>query len=104
MVCHQKEFDKLKKLKLLNCQICKSQKIEKSLMKPNLAKANFKKEKNLINNKIIKNKLKEYQKFIRKTLSMLVKISLMRQDLFTIIKIKVKKIFMVKLQKKTLKN
>ena len=61
-----KEFDKLKKLKLLNCQICKSQKIEKSLMKPNLANANFKKEKKSNNNKIIKNKLKEYQKFIRK--------------------------------------
>ena len=61
-----KEFDKLKKLKLLNCQICKSQKIEKSLMKPNLANADFKKEKKSNNNKIIKNKLKEYQKFIRK--------------------------------------
>ena len=61
-----KEFDKLKKLKLLNCQICKSQKIEKSLMKPNLANANFKKEKKFNNKKIIKNKLKEYQKFIRK--------------------------------------
>ena len=61
-----KEYDKLKKLKLLNCQICKSQKIEKSLMKPNLANANFKKEKKSNNKKIIKNKLKEYQKFIRK--------------------------------------
>ena len=61
-----KEFDKLKKLKLLNCQICKSQKIEKSLMKPNLANASFKKEKTSNNNKIIKNKLKEYQNFIRK--------------------------------------
>ncbi len=61
-----KEFDKLKKLKLLNCQSCNSQKIEKSLMKPNLANANFKKDKTLKNNKIIKNKLKEYQKFIKK--------------------------------------
>ena len=61
-----KEFDKLKKLKLLNCQSCNSQKIEKSLMKPNLANANFKKKKTLKNNKIIKNKLKEYQKFIKK--------------------------------------
>ena len=40
-----KEFDKLKKLKLLNCQNCNSQKIEKSLMKPNLASSNFKKDK-----------------------------------------------------------
>ena len=61
-----KEFDKLKKLKLLNCQICKSQKIEKSLMKPNLANASFKKEKTSNNNSIIKNKLKEYQKFIKR--------------------------------------
>ena len=60
-----KEFDKLKKLKLLNCQSCYSQKIEKSLMKPNLANANFKNDKALKNNKIIKKKLKEYQKFIK---------------------------------------
>tara|TARA_B100000989_G_C19442530_1_gene428002 strand:+ start:422 stop:844 length:423 start_codon:yes stop_codon:yes gene_type:complete len=61
-----KEFDKLKKLKLLNCQSCKSQKIEKSLMKPNLANASFKKDKISNNNKIIKKKLKEYQKFIKR--------------------------------------
>ena len=61
-----KEFDKLKKLKLLNCQSCNSQKIEKSLMKPNIANANYKKDKTLKNNKSIKNKLKEYQKFIKK--------------------------------------
>ena len=40
-----KEFDKLKKLKLLSCQQCNSQKIDKSLMKPNLANSNFKKIK-----------------------------------------------------------
>tara|TARA_B100000886_G_scaffold247847_1_gene174503 strand:- start:1901 stop:2323 length:423 start_codon:yes stop_codon:yes gene_type:complete len=61
-----KEFDKLKKLRLLNCQSCKSQKIEKSLMKPNLANASFKKDKISNNNKIIKKKLKEYQKFIKR--------------------------------------
>tara|TARA_B100000242_G_scaffold271741_1_gene224132 strand:+ start:219 stop:641 length:423 start_codon:yes stop_codon:yes gene_type:complete len=61
-----KEFDKLKKLNFLNCQSCKSQKIEKSLMKPNLANTSFKNDKISINNKIIKKKLKEYQKFIKK--------------------------------------
>ena len=61
-----KEFDKLKKLKFLNCQRCKSQKIEKSLMKPNLAIASFKKDKISNNNKIIRKKLKEYKKFIKK--------------------------------------
>ena len=35
-------------------------------MKPNLAKTNFKKDKTSNNNKIIKKKLKEYQKFIKK--------------------------------------
>ena len=45
------EFDKLKKLKLLNCQNCNSQKIEKSLMRPNLASGNFKKDQVLNKNK-----------------------------------------------------
>tara|TARA_B100000989_G_scaffold292594_1_gene268740 strand:- start:820 stop:1242 length:423 start_codon:yes stop_codon:yes gene_type:complete len=60
-----KEFDKLKNLKLLNCQNCNSQKIEKSLMKPNLASSNFKKDKAIKHNKNIKKKLREYQKFIK---------------------------------------
>ena len=60
-----KEFDKLKKLNLLNCQQCNSQKIEKSLMKPNLANSNFKNDKTLKNNKNVKKKLREYQKFIK---------------------------------------
>ena len=59
------EFDKLKKLKLLNCPKCNSQKIEKSLMKPNLANGNFKNDKVIKNNKNIKKKLREYQKFIK---------------------------------------
>ena len=46
-----REFDKLKKLKLLNCQQCNSQEIEKSLMKPNLAYSNFKQDKAYKNNK-----------------------------------------------------
>ena len=61
-----KEFDKLKKLKLLNCRECNSQKIEKSLMIPNLANSNFKKDKASKNNKNIKKKLREYRKFIKK--------------------------------------
>ena len=61
-----KEFDKLKKLKLLNCENCNSQKIEKSLMKPNLANSNFKKDKVLKQKNNIKKKLREYQKFIKK--------------------------------------
>ena len=60
-----KEFDKLKKKNLLNCQQCSSEKIEKSLMRPNLANSNFKNDKALKNNKNVKKKLREYQKFIK---------------------------------------
>ena len=60
-----KEFDKLKKLNLLNCQQCNSQKIEKSLMRPNLANSKFKNNKTSKNIKIVKKKLREYQKFIK---------------------------------------
>ena len=49
-----KEFDKLKKLKLINCQQCNSQKIEKSLMKPNLANSTFKQDKAYKNYKSVK--------------------------------------------------
>ena len=61
-----KEFDRLKKLKHLKCQNCNSIKIEKSLMSPNLN--NTKKrtnKKNVQNLKEVKNKLKNYQKFIK---------------------------------------
>ncbi len=60
-----KEFDKLKKLKLLNCQQCNSQKIEKSLMKPNLVNTKFISDKVSGDNKNFKRKLREYQKFIK---------------------------------------
>ena len=61
-----KEFDRLKKLKHLNCQKCGSTKIEKSLMTPNLTNS---KNKNLYQNekkiKEIKQQLKKYQKFVK---------------------------------------
>ncbi len=61
-----KEFDRLKKLRFLNCEECGSFKIEKSLMSPNLS--NTKKlsiDKKNQKYKDIKNKLKDYQKFIK---------------------------------------
>ena len=61
-----KEFDRLKKLKHLNCENCNSLKIEKSLMSPNLT--NTKKkifEKNESKLKEVKNKLKNYQRFVK---------------------------------------
>ena len=60
-----KEFDRLKKMKLLNCQSCNSIRVEKSLMSPNLPNSK-KKFSNLNELKFqeVKQKLKEYKKFV----------------------------------------
>ena len=60
-----KEFEKLKKLNFLNCVNCNSNKVEKSLMAPNVF--NTKDERIDINPKLknIKKKIKEYKKFIK---------------------------------------
>ena len=61
-----KEFDRLKKMKLLNCQSCNSIKVEKTLMSPNLS--NSKKKINITNEfkfQEVKQKLKEYRKFVK---------------------------------------
>jgi len=62
------EYEKLKKLKHINCLKCNSLKVEKTLMSPSVL--NSKKSENLIYKsekyKKIKNKMKEYQKFIKK--------------------------------------
>ena len=62
-----KEYEKLKKLKYINCDNCNSLKVEKTLMTPSVL--NSKKEKSEIykNKKYtkIKNTIKEYQKFIK---------------------------------------
>jgi hypothetical protein len=61
-----KEYEKLKKLKYINCDNCHSLKVEKTLMTPSVL--NSKKEKSAIykNKKYtkLKNTIKEYQKFI----------------------------------------
>ena len=62
-----KEFDRLKKMKLLTCASCGSLNIKKSLMSPNLA--NTKKKQDQIEAtkfKEVKKKLKDYNKFIKK--------------------------------------
>ncbi len=62
---NSKEYEKLKKRKYLNCHICDSRKIEKTLMAPNvLNNSNFK-NKDLNKIKEIKLKLKEFKKFIK---------------------------------------
>ena len=61
------EYEKLKKKKLLNCHICSSIKVEKSLMAPSLINKKFNDttEKELKKYKKIKKTIIEYQKFIK---------------------------------------
>ena len=63
-----KEFEKLKKKKLINCHKCNSLKIEKSLMKPSVInKGND--QKDILLKKVnlsVNKKIKEYQNFIKK--------------------------------------
>ena len=63
-----KEFDKLKKKKLINCHNCGSFRVEKNLMAPKLINKtiNFKNEKkNIRKYQDIKKTINEYQKFIK---------------------------------------
>ena len=61
-----KEYEKLKKLKHINCLYCNSLKVEKSLMAPNVVTLN-KTAISLDQRKFlkVKKKIKEYQKFIK---------------------------------------
>ena len=59
------EFDRLKKLKLLNCQDCDSLKVDKSLMSPNLANTKKNDQRNNEKYKKVKKKLQDYQKFVK---------------------------------------
>ena len=63
-----KEYEKVKKLKHLNCHNCNSFKIEKTLMSPNVLNSKDKIVTISKNKKFskIKSKIKEYQKFIKK--------------------------------------
>ena len=64
---NSKEYEKLKKKKLLNCHKCNSIKIEKSLMAPSLINKNSdkKKYKEFKKYNKIKKTIIEYQKFIK---------------------------------------
>ena len=59
-----KEFERLKKKKLLNCHSCNSSKIEKTIMSPRLI--NKSNEKQDLKFKKINKKIQEYQNFIKK--------------------------------------
>ena len=60
-----KEYEKLKKKKYLNCHICDSHKIEKTLMAPNVFNNPKFKSKDINKIKEIKSKLREFKKFIK---------------------------------------
>ena len=62
-----KEFEKLKKMKLINCNICKSIKIDKSIMSPRIS-SNSKSfnDKKIANTKQVRSKIKEFQRYIKK--------------------------------------
>ena len=62
-----KEYDKLKRKKLLSCHNCGSPKVEKNLMAPKLINKSLsqKSEKELQKYKKIKKTISEYQKFIK---------------------------------------
>ena len=59
------EFERIKKLKLLSCNLCHSKMIEKSLMAPTIInkKNNIASDGKKFNK--VKNKIKEYQNFIK---------------------------------------
>ena len=62
-----KEFEKLKRKKLLNCHNCNSLNIDKSLMAPTLINKNKRQKNNseLVKYQNIKKTIKDYQKFIK---------------------------------------
>ena len=62
-----KEYEKLKRKNFLNCHICNSINIQKSLMVPSLinSKINLQKEKEIKKFNKIKKTISEYQKFIK---------------------------------------
>ena len=60
-----KEFEKLKKLKFINCPNCKSLKVDKSLMSPSIISKKINSNNSDIKKNLeIKNKLKDYKNFI----------------------------------------
>ena len=61
-----KEYDRLKKMKLLSCRSCNSIKVEKSLMSPNLSNSKKKiTNTNGLKFQEVKQKLREYKKFVK---------------------------------------
>jgi hypothetical protein len=63
-----KEYERLKKKNFINCHFCKSTKVEKTLMSPNIfkLKINANIDSPNINSNEIKKTISKYQKFIKK--------------------------------------
>ena len=63
-----KEYEKLKKKNFLNCYICDSINVQKTLMSPNVLTLKNKSKINIEDDKYkkIKKRINEYQKFIQK--------------------------------------
>ena len=63
-----KEYEKLKKRKLIECIFCKSKKVDKSIMSPNIVVKNKIKEKEFNNKefKKIQKELTKIRKFVKK--------------------------------------
>jgi hypothetical protein len=63
-----KEYERLKKKKFLNCHVCNSLNVEKTLMSPNIfmSKHNSKSINQIKGHKEIKEIIFKYQKFIKK--------------------------------------
>ena len=66
----RQEYEKIKKLKLLNCHYCNSLRVEKILMAQTVINSKNNNSLDLKDNKYfqIKKKIKEYKKFIKKKL------------------------------------
>ena len=62
---NSKEYEKLKKKKYLNCHICDSRKIEKTLMAPNVFNSSDVNIENITKIKEVKLKLREFKRFIK---------------------------------------
>ena len=62
-----KEFEKLKKKKLLNCYNCNSLEVDKSLMAPTFInkKKNINQTSELVKSQNVKKTIKNYQKFVK---------------------------------------
>ena len=83
------EYEKLKKLKYIDCTNCNSQNVEKDLMSPNIVNSKRNKYEKIRNQKYnkIQKKLVNIKNLLNKTSIMLVKILHMKRDQF-IMKIK----------------